>query len=121
MALALKSKNRDDLVKASEMYQKAIELDPTFPKPFNGLGKVYHSRGDITAAIEQWKKALQLDPDHSGSLFNLGMAYFEQQQFREAYPYFARYKKLYYNRLSPELKSNLDQLIKRCIQVPQTE
>ena len=117
LALALKSKKRDDLGKAAEMYQKAIELDPTFPKPFNGLGKVYHSRGDISAAIGQWKKALKVDPDHSGSLFNLGMAHFEQQKFREAYPYFVRYKKLYYNRLSPELKSNLDRLIKRCLQV----
>jgi len=117
-ALALKSKKRANLVKASEMYRKAIELDPTFPRPFNGLGKVYHSSGDISAAMEQWKKALKVDPDHSGSLFNLGMAYFEQQKFKEAYPYFTRYKKLYYNRLSPELKSNLERLIKRCLQVP---
>jgi arylsulfatase A-like enzyme/Tfp pilus assembly protein PilF len=117
-ALALKSKKRADLVKASKMYRKAIELDPTYPKPFNGLGKVYHSSGDISAAIEQWKKALKVDPDHSGSLFNLGMAYFEQQKYREAYPYFTHYKKLYYHRLSLELKSNLERLIKRCIQAP---
>ena len=121
LALALKSKKSDDLVKASEMYQKAIELDPTYSKPFNGLGKVYHLSGNISAAIGQWKKALQVDPDHSGSLFNLGMAYFEQQKFREAYPYFARYEKLYYHRLSPELRSNLERLIKRCIQALKPE
>jgi len=114
--LGIQSKNRNELTAASKMYQKAIELDPTYPKPFNGLGKVYHTSGNIEAAITQWKKALQIDPDHSGSLFNLGMIYFEQQRFKEAYPCFVKYKKLYYSRISPELQRNLDRLLKRCMQ-----
>lgn len=116
LAQALKSKKRDDLTKASEMYQKAIGLDPDYPSPLNGLGKVYHSSGNITDAIKQWKKALQADAEHSGSLFNLAMAYYSQQRFKDAHPYLIRYKKLYYSRLSPELRNNLDRLIQRCMQ-----
>jgi predicted Zn-dependent protease len=49
--------------KALERYQKAAELDPTFPDPFRQLGFLYYQQKDLTRAKEAFEKYLALKPD----------------------------------------------------------
>jgi predicted Zn-dependent protease len=49
--------------KALERYQKAAELDPSFPDPFRQLGFLYYQQKDTGRAKEAFQKYLALKPD----------------------------------------------------------
>lgn len=49
--------------KALERYQKAAELDPSFPDPFRQLGFLYYQQKDTARAKEAFQKYLALKPD----------------------------------------------------------
>ena len=49
--------------KALERYQKAAELDPSFPDPFRQLGFLYYQQKDTARAKESFQKYLALKPD----------------------------------------------------------
>ena len=47
---------------ASYRWQKAVELDPTYPAAWNNLAIAYEQQGNFTDAQKAYEKALQLDP-----------------------------------------------------------
>ena len=56
--------DKDDAArKALERYQKAAELDPSFPDPFRQLGFLYYQQKDTARAKEAFQKYLSLKPD----------------------------------------------------------
>jgi tetratricopeptide (TPR) repeat protein len=111
---AEKTKDRNKLTTAANMYKKAIELDPTYPNPYTELGKIAMVTNDLNGAINYWKTALGKDPNLSGALFNLGASLLMKGELNEAKVYLEKYKKLYYHRLTEALKKNLDQMIQKC-------
>ncbi len=59
--------------KAEEDFQKAIELEPSNPECYVGLGTYYKEEGLLDKAKKQFKKALEVDPEHQIALKELGL------------------------------------------------
>jgi len=62
----------------------AIELDPKYAHPHNGLGNVYFELGRHDDAIAEYKMAIELDPKEADYFRNLGIAYETQGRNEEA-------------------------------------
>ena len=48
------------LEKAISAYKKALEIDPTFEKPYNNLGNAYKKLGQNKDAISSYAKAIEV-------------------------------------------------------------
>ena len=74
----------DTMLKAEQLYEQAIKLDPNFAAAFAGLSRVeswaYHSSDPVPARREKARimaeKALQLDPDLPEGQLALGFSYY---------------------------------------------
>jgi len=82
--LGLAYKHENDYVKAKEIFEEAIRLDPDDPDLWANLGPVYKILGDIDESIECYKKALDLNREHVVSWNNLGAAYSSKNMTTEA-------------------------------------
>ena len=47
---------------ATYRWQKAVEIDPTYPSAWNNLAIAYEHQGNFTEAQKAYEKAIQLDP-----------------------------------------------------------
>lgn len=110
----LDSQNREDLENSVRNFEEAIRLDPAYASAHNGLGAAYSQAGDTERAIRSWEVALELDPDLAFSLYNLGLAYLRRGDKKKALGYLNRYKEKEYDRLPPQEKRKLDDLIQSC-------
>lgn len=61
------------LSKALREYARAIELDPNFAKPYNGMGLVLAEKRDYASARSAFEKAISLAPDFAPPYNNLGV------------------------------------------------
>jgi Tfp pilus assembly protein PilF/glycosyltransferase involved in cell wall biosynthesis len=77
---------------ARELLDKTIVIKPEYISAHVNLGIVYEGLGDLQKAKESFESALRLDPANSEALKNCGLIRFYQQEFEEAYRYFARLK-----------------------------
>jgi Tfp pilus assembly protein PilF len=59
-------------------WEKAVELDPTYPAAWNNLGIAYEQQGDFPLALKAYEKARELDPKNTYILQNYDL-------FREIY------------------------------------
>jgi Tfp pilus assembly protein PilF len=46
-------------------WEKAVELDPTYPAAYNDLAVAYEHEGQFDKARKAYEKALELDPDNA--------------------------------------------------------
>lgn len=46
-------------------WEKAVELDPTYPSAWNNLGIAYENQGKFTEALKAYEKAMALDPKNN--------------------------------------------------------
>ena len=113
-SLFLKERKEEDFRQAIDHFRRAIELDPSYASPHNGLGAALAKAGDLEGAIASWEKAVSLDPKITHALYNLGAAYLARGDKSRALDYLLRYKKLAYGRLSGEERGKLDRLIEKC-------
>jgi len=60
---------------ALELYQSALESDPTFAQAYNNLGRLYVEKNDIETALRMYETALQHDPSLSVAYWNLAVVY----------------------------------------------
>ncbi len=114
--LQISQKRRDSLLfnRGIEYYKKAIELDPSYASPYEGLGNAYRSAGDLDGAIFCWERSLQLDPGSDRTLYSLGLAYCDKGETMKALDHLGRYQERFGQRLAPEEKIDLEELIRKC-------
>ncbi|MDD8014755.1 MAG: sulfatase-like hydrolase/transferase [Acidobacteriota bacterium] len=99
---------------AVEHFKKAIELDPRYASPYNGLGTAYAQAGDMDQAVANWKKAIELKPDYAYPLYNMGLVHLAKGDREAALGFFQKYKAEYYAHLPRDEKGKLDSLIREC-------
>jgi hypothetical protein len=56
---------------AEEAYRNAIRLNPSDPKPSNGLGVVFLANGRTREAAAHFRNAINLDPTYAEAIYNL--------------------------------------------------
>lgn len=116
--LQLSQKMRDQVLfnRGIEYFKKAIELDPSYESPYDGLGSAYRSANNLDGAIFCWEKALQLKPNSDRTLYSLGLAYFDKGELTKALDCFSRYQERTGHRLPPAEREKLEDLIRKCRQ-----
>jgi tetratricopeptide (TPR) repeat protein len=62
-----------DLDGALTAYQKAAELDPSYPVPHNDVGVIYEQRGEVERAKQAYERALAIDPDYPDAHANAAL------------------------------------------------
>jgi len=82
--LACYYQERGRHIEAIEEFKKAILIDPSYVKAYNGMGVSCDLIGDFPRAIESYKKAVSLNPDLSYVQNNLGYSYLLQGNPDEA-------------------------------------
>jgi hypothetical protein len=65
-------------------YQKAVELDPEYPVPYNDLGIVYEAKGWNDRAESSYLQAINIDPDYLSPYSNLALLYENKHKLDEA-------------------------------------
>lgn len=115
--------DRDDTLKAVEVYTSALRHNPRDFKARIGLGTAYESMGEHEKAAEEYRKILGIQPDNVEAHYNLGAVYWEmgmidlaQEEFKRALEIaptsaeahynmgVALYKKGLYEKAIPELE-----------------
>ena len=116
--LQLSPKMRDQVLfnRGIEYFKKAIELEPSYASPYDGLGSAYRSADDLDGAILCWEKALQLNPNSDRTLYSLGLAYCDKGEPTKALGYLSRYQERSGHRLPSGEKKELEDLIRKCRQ-----
>ena len=46
-------------------WERAVEIDPTYPAAYNNLAIAYEHEGELTKARAAYEKALELDPSNA--------------------------------------------------------
>lgn len=71
-------------VDAIFMYERAIQINPKFYKPYYNLGNIYLEQEKPYLAIENYRKANKLNNQFPYGYYNLGCAYLKIGQLRKA-------------------------------------
>ncbi|MFA5145449.1 MAG: tetratricopeptide repeat protein [Candidatus Omnitrophota bacterium] len=79
--------NIDD---AFTLYQKAVELDPSYAIAFNDLGVIYEARGALEQAEECYLKAINIEPDYMSAYTNLALLYENKRDLGKAAVYWQK-------------------------------
>ncbi len=56
-------------------FLSAIDLDPTRPEAYNGVGVTYYARSDYEKALFWYKKSLEVNPDFQDAFYNMACIY----------------------------------------------
>jgi Tfp pilus assembly protein PilF len=81
----------DDLRRARQAFEAALELDPAVARAHNSLGVIAAREGRMPEAVERWKRSVALDPEDYQALFNLGSQLFQTGRREEARAYLEAY------------------------------
>jgi len=69
---------------ALDMYNKAVQLEPTNPTLWNEIGQVYVLKNDLDKAKEAFKKAIDLRPQYIDPHYYLALIYDKQNDKQQA-------------------------------------
>ncbi len=111
LGIFLKTGAPGNMEKSIDAFQRALQLEPGYAPAYNGLGAAYRQAGRLDKAIENWELALKWNPDLGDALYNLGLGYLDKGELSRAFVYFSGYKDKFYDRLSPEKRKQLDDLL----------
>ncbi|MBK9516934.1 MAG: tetratricopeptide repeat protein [Anaeromyxobacter sp.] len=73
--------------RARRRFLEAIDVDPTLPEAFNGVGVTYRMRDDLPVALAWYKRSLAVDPDFGDAYYNMACVYALQGQTELALRY----------------------------------
>ena len=74
----------NDINKAEENFEKAIEIAPKFPYALGEFSKFEFKRGDIKKALRLAKDAINLNPDNYHAWFNYGISLRKNREYHKA-------------------------------------
>ena len=74
-AKGYEEQERGEIDSAITWYQKAADLDPTYPAPHNDLGILFEAKGWLDRAESAYQKALLINPDYEKAHTNLALLY----------------------------------------------
>jgi len=57
---------------------RAILMNPGYPKPYLNRGNAYVKQNDLDRALKSYLRAIQIDPRDPDCYFNLGLAYYKK-------------------------------------------
>ena len=69
---------------ARTLFQKAVEIDPTYVDARYNLGNAFFQRGQWNEAVEQFQKVVEMDPHYARAHNNLGIIFVQKGQMEEA-------------------------------------
>lgn len=101
---------KKDYKEAEIYYQKALELEPSFPLALRGLGRTYLAMGNGAAAQAALTAAIDSDPASSEAYYELGESYLLLQNPAKAKAAFQKAVQLKPD--APEAKAARRELIK---------
>ncbi len=82
--LGVISLQMEEIDKASELIDKAIESSQGFPELFLTRGDVYAAQEKLSDAISSYQKAIQLKPDLIEAYFNMGNTFYRMEEYNSA-------------------------------------
>jgi tetratricopeptide (TPR) repeat protein len=80
----------NDIPKAVEAYQKAIEVFPGHTFSHYNLGIIFMKNGKILQAIQQWEEVIRNKPDDVDSIFNIAVALSKLGKAKQAIPFYKK-------------------------------
>ena len=83
LLLGLVYANMNDLDKAIQYTEKALELDPGY-SAYNNLALVYANKGDFKKSIDYYQKAIALNPSAYTPWHHLGLIYSSKKEYEKA-------------------------------------
>ncbi|MFA5905756.1 MAG: tetratricopeptide repeat protein, partial [Desulfobacula sp.] len=75
---------KKELDKAQAAFEKAVEIQPDWGKPYDNLARVYLLRGEKDSAIKKFNDALQKDPGNTATWMLLGSLYENDKAYDKA-------------------------------------
>jgi predicted O-linked N-acetylglucosamine transferase (SPINDLY family) len=97
--------SRDDLDKALDLFNKAINLKPEFAFAYNNRGLIFKDKGKIEDALADYQKALTINPNYADPYNNIGIIRGKQGDQKAALELFLQALKL--NPNNPETYNNI--------------
>ncbi|MCX5702961.1 MAG: tetratricopeptide repeat protein [Candidatus Omnitrophica bacterium] len=86
----LKQQSLGNLEGAVSLYQKAIQLDPSYAVAYNDLGIIYETLSDPLRAEEHYLKALKFDSNLLSAYSNLALFYENKRDLDRAFFYWEK-------------------------------
>lgn len=71
-------------------FQKALEIEPDYPKAHSNLANVLYDRGRVEEAFHHFEEALKIDPNDFEIHYNFGTALAEQRRLTEAIQHYQK-------------------------------
>lgn len=75
---------------AIEYYQKAIDIDPTYRYPVNGMGNVYFDLEDYDKALTYYLRAIELYANEAGYYHGVGNVYNKLENYPKAIEFYTK-------------------------------
>jgi tetratricopeptide (TPR) repeat protein len=70
--VAFNGKRSDELARADQLLQRAVELEPRSPGTYYWLGQLHGNRNELELARQSFERSLELNPGMVGSMAALG-------------------------------------------------
>jgi len=82
--LASISAKEKNYIRAKQLLNEAIDIEPNNVTILNNLGTACKELGELKNAIDYYKKTIQIDPNNANVHYNLGAAYYNLKQLKDA-------------------------------------
>ncbi len=83
----------NDLEKAGEWLNRALDRDPKFAPAITNLGSIEKKRRDLEKAKKYYKQAIEIDEEYGPAYNNLGVIYREEGDYGQSVKYLKKARK----------------------------
>ncbi|HVP37454.1 MAG TPA: tetratricopeptide repeat protein, partial [Terriglobales bacterium] len=88
------NKDHGNYVRATELLEKAIEINPSFYWAYNDLGVIYLNQGKTDQALDEFEKVVRLNPYSFIFHVNMGRAFLAKGEQQKALTEFNKARRL---------------------------
>ena len=82
--LAVYYQQEQNYLKALELYNEALQLNPAHARTYNNRSLIYQELGNKDKAIEGFLKSIRLDPGYGKPYNNMGLVYYQEGNYSSA-------------------------------------